>query len=187
MGVWRIGVARWARRLEDLVIASEVAAALTKAGVISGDRKQEVVAAVLESRVGKLIEFSRAIHAEMHAILSALQASGSRVAGSSLYCTTYPCHSCARHIVHDAISEKETDASHVRVLPYDGVAPSKYLDLFEMKRDSRKKAGALIKRKPRDAAPKCDVTLESLPALEALVVNKLKERNLIDAEKGGTE
>jgi deoxycytidylate deaminase len=192
---------------EKRIIAREVAETLAKNNLIAPDSIQKALEAVLDSRVGRLIEFSRAIHAEMHAILSALRAFGSRVVGGSLYCTTYPCHSCARHIVaagvrnvfyiepyrkslalklhHDSVSEKETDATLVRILPYDGVAPSKYLDLFEMKPDARKKDGVLATRKPREAAPKCGVTLESLPALEALVVNKLKQRKLIEAEGEG--
>lgn len=192
---------------EKKAISSEVVEALVKDGIIESEDVERAIERVLNSRVGQLIEFSRAIHAEMHAILSGLGAFGSRVVGGSLYCTTFPCHSCARHIVaagiknvfyiepyrkslalklhHDAISETETDEKLVRILPYDGVAPSKYLNLFEAKRDSRKKEGMLTKRKPREAAPKCDVTLESLPALEALVVNKLKERRLIEAEDEG--
>lgn len=44
------------------------------------------------------IEYSRAIHAEMAALLAAAR-SGASTVGSSLYLTVYPCHNCARHLV----------------------------------------------------------------------------------------
>ena len=36
-----------------------------------------------------------------------------------------------------------------------------------------------IKANPKTAVPKCDVTIESIPALEGLVVKSLAERKLI--------
>ena len=51
-----------------------------------------------------LIEFSRAIHAEMDAILSANLA-GISTLGCRMCVTTYPCHSCARHLVAAGIIE----------------------------------------------------------------------------------
>ena len=58
-----------------------------------------------DSRIRDLIEFSRAVHAEMHAIINATQKSGSEIIGGKLFCTTYPCHNCARHIVASGIKE----------------------------------------------------------------------------------
>ncbi|GBU15900.1 tRNA-specific adenosine deaminase [Methylobacterium jeotgali] len=48
--------------------------------------------------VKDLIEYSRSIHAEMDALFSAARKGVSPV-GTTLYCTTYPCHNCARHLV----------------------------------------------------------------------------------------
>jgi deoxycytidylate deaminase len=48
--------------------------------------------------VGDLIEYSRSIHAEMNAILNAARGSAVPI-GCTLYCTTFPCHNCARHLV----------------------------------------------------------------------------------------
>jgi cytidine deaminase len=45
-----------------------------------------------------IIEYGRAVHAEMSAILMALR-SGNSLIGSTMYCTTLPCHACARHII----------------------------------------------------------------------------------------
>lgn len=57
-----------------------------------------------DARVGNLIEFGRVVHAEMNAILAAARR-GTAVGGKSLYCTTFPCHGCARHIIGAGIAE----------------------------------------------------------------------------------
>ena len=59
---------------------------------------------IQDTRLGGLLEFSRAVHAEMDAILSA-SVSGISPQGCRLYVTTYPCHYCARHIVAAGIDE----------------------------------------------------------------------------------
>ncbi|MFJ1253848.1 anti-phage dCTP deaminase [Cupriavidus sp. CuC1] len=59
-----------------------------------------VMAAVYSaSRIKDLIEFSRAVHAEMEAIISLARGGGTGLTDAVLYSTTFPCHSCARHIV----------------------------------------------------------------------------------------
>jgi len=70
----------------------------------SNNDKQTVLRKIRETRLGGLIEFSRAVHAEMDAILSASLA-GVSPKGCRLFVTTYPCHYCARHIVAAGIDE----------------------------------------------------------------------------------
>jgi deoxycytidylate deaminase len=155
------------------------------------------------TKVRGLIEFSRSIHAEMHAILSAGMLGGARMMRGRLYVTTYPCHSCARHIVaagisevhyiepyrkslavrlhSDSITESESDTRKVRILGYEGVAPSRYLSLFRSPEGGRKGSdGRLIRTVPRAAKPRVDKTLEALPTLEALVVEWLRKKRLVD-------
>lgn len=72
--------------------------------LLEGRTKPEVVAALRRTRVGGLIEFSRAVHAEMDAILSAARA-GVSPRAKRLFVTTFPCHYCARHIVAAGIDE----------------------------------------------------------------------------------
>lgn len=161
------------------------------------------------SKLRGLIEFSRSIHAEMHALLNAGKIAGNKIKNGKLFVTTYPCHSCARHIIAagiseiyyiepykkslaiklhgDAISENEADTTKVRVLAYDGVSPTKYMALFRMKPDSRKKDGKMIKIHPKNATPRLEKSLEAFPALEALVVISLKSKNLINGEEDGNE
>lgn len=60
--------------------------------------------ALLNSRISGLLEFSRAVHAEMDALIAAAR-DGASVVGGRLYVTTYPCHYCARHLVAAGIDE----------------------------------------------------------------------------------
>ncbi|MGE8136487.1 anti-phage dCTP deaminase [Novosphingobium subterraneum] len=61
-------------------------------------------ARIRKTRLGGLIEFSRAVHAEMDALLSAGREGVSTI-GTRLFVTTFPCHYCARHIVSAGVYE----------------------------------------------------------------------------------
>ncbi|GAJ71009.1 deoxycytidylate deaminase-related protein [Vibrio sp. JCM 18904] len=63
--------------------------------------------------IGSLIEYSRAIHAEMDAIVSLARHSNESTSGKILFSTTYPCHNCARHIVAAGIKKV------IYIEPYD--------------------------------------------------------------------
>lgn len=135
--------------------------------LISTDPKESVVKKIRETRLGGLIEFSRAVHAEMDAIISA-SISGVSPRSCRLYVTTYPCHYCARHIVAAGIDEvqfiepypksKATDlhsdsittnpsdwtppsegGTHVLFRPFVGVAPQLYRKVFFKDRDYKNK------------------------------------------------
>lgn len=182
-------------------IADEIAQALIKANVFGNEQKNLALTVIGNSKIKDLIEFSRAVHAEMHALISASQAAGDRVRGGRLYCTTYPCHSCARHLImagiveifyvepyrkslatklhNDAITEVESERDKVRILPFDGVAPARYLELFKVEPDSRKRDGKRLPKEYKKAIPVSEVTLESLPALEGIVVKTLIDKQLL--------
>lgn len=73
---------------------------------LSEKRMSAILAAIYgETRLGSLIEFSRSVHAEMDAITSLARAGGPSLRKATLYTTTFPCHSCARHIVAAGIKE----------------------------------------------------------------------------------
>jgi deoxycytidylate deaminase len=136
----------------------------------------ELLAAILTTRLGDLTEFGRAMHAEMSAILDAAR-NGRAIAGASLYVTTFPCHNCARHIVgagitncvflapyeksqaamlhSDAliVARSTSDVAKVTFEPFVGVAPRRYAELFTWPR--RKEAdGTLLTWDPRNAKPR---------------------------------
>lgn len=78
---------------------------------------------VRKTKIGQLIEFSRAVHAEMDALLSAAREGVSTI-GSRLYVTTYPCHNCARHIVAAGVDEVQFIEPYLKsqALPLHGDA-----------------------------------------------------------------
>ncbi len=73
-------------------------------GNIEPEELQHKLLAVRKTQLGGLLEFSRSVHAEMDALLSAGR-SGTSTIGSRLFVTTYPCHYCARHIVTAGVYE----------------------------------------------------------------------------------
>ena len=66
--------------------------------------RENLIAKIRQTRLGQLIEFSRAVHAEMDALLSASR-EGTSTVGTRLFVTTFPCHYCARHIVSAGVQE----------------------------------------------------------------------------------
>ncbi|MBN9430704.1 MAG: hypothetical protein J0H09_29785 [Burkholderiales bacterium] len=129
---------------------------LTKS-LLEGEQK-----AVLEgSRLLGLLEFGRPVHAEMAALMDAARR-GVSVRGNILYCTTFPCHLCARHIVaagvarvvyiqpypksrashmyRDSIVVDEKRKSEGRVVfePFVGIAPRQFVQMFESLGEARK-------------------------------------------------
>jgi cytidine deaminase len=101
-----------------------------------------------------LTEFGRAMHAEMNALLDA-GLRGVPVAGATLHSTTFPCHNCARHLIGAGIARvvfiepytksraeqlhadaatvarSERDPDKVAFEPFVGVAPRRYLEMFD--------------------------------------------------------
>lgn len=68
--------------------------------LIPDDELENALNAVYRaSHIDDLTEFSRAVHAEMDALIALARLGTSGIAGGSLFTTTFPCHSCARHIV----------------------------------------------------------------------------------------
>jgi len=72
--------------------------------LVDGRERSAVAAELRRTRIGGLIEFSRAVHAEMDALLSAAR-TGVSPQGCRLFVSTFPCHYCARHIVTAGIDE----------------------------------------------------------------------------------
>lgn len=184
---------------EKKLIAEKVVDSLITQGVLTEDKKPAAVAAITtDSRVKDLIEFSRAVHAEMHAVLGASRVAGDRVLNGRIFVTTYPCHACARHLIAagiteihyiepyrkslatklhaDAITESTEPRSKVQLLQFDGVAPRRFIDLFEG--GSRKKSGVLGLPARVDAKPSTHVSLRAIPRLEQVVVAEIHARAL---------
>lgn len=120
-----------------------------------------------DSRLFDVIEFGRAVHAEMAAITQAARL-GVALKGATLFSTTFPCHICARHIVAAGIEEvqfvepyeksraQELFSDSISVEPKDevkgrtlfkafvGVAPRRYMDLFSLSVERKGKDGQAL-------------------------------------------
>lgn len=57
-----------------------------------------------DSQIMDTLEFGRAVHAEMAALSTAARL-GISTKNANLYCTTFPCHNCSKHIVASGISK----------------------------------------------------------------------------------
>ncbi|WP_370231456.1 anti-phage dCTP deaminase [Marinobacter nauticus] len=118
-----------------------------------------------ETPVKSLIEYSRAIHAEMDALISIARSSKIIEKGSVLYTTTYPCHNCARHIIaagietivyvepyekslaiklHDDALSHSADEKKVRLVPFQGISPSRYQVFFSSTKPEKDERGRVI-------------------------------------------
>ncbi len=82
-----------------LRVRDEVKQALIDAGQTESEALALAETIRKKTGIKDLIEFSRAVHAEMDAIISVARTGGARLSGCIMFTTTYPCHSCARHIV----------------------------------------------------------------------------------------
>ncbi|MGE3805451.1 MAG: hypothetical protein AB7K24_12320 [Gemmataceae bacterium] len=80
---------------EELFESLQQAGLLTERGDFAAFQN-----AFKSTRFARLIEFSRALHAEQAAILGAATTeSGGLLRGAILFSTTFPCHSCIKHLV----------------------------------------------------------------------------------------
>ena len=110
---------------------------------------------IKDAQMMDIIEFGRMIHAEMSAISDAARL-GRSTNGATLFCTTFPCHLCAKHIVaaginrvvflepypksysqklhNDSITFETHIPDKVYFQPFIGISPRRYRDIFEKKK-----------------------------------------------------
>ena len=148
-----------------------------------------------------ITEFHRAVHAEMEALLSCGR-KGISTHGSSLYVTTFPCHNCTKHIIaagvkevfyiepyakskafslhNDAISALDDKTETIPFLPFVGVGPRRYLDLFSLTLGTgnsveRKKEGKKTSWDRATAVPRLQMQPISYLDRETLAMGRLSE------------
>ncbi|MGF7115774.1 deoxycytidylate deaminase [Pseudomonas laurylsulfatiphila] len=112
--------------------------------------REELGPLIKNSKIKDITEYGRVVHAEMEALLSSAR-SGTSTAGSDLYCTTFPCHNCAKHIVaagikrvvyvepypkskalefHSDSISLDKNSDNVIFEPFIGVGPRSFFNLF---------------------------------------------------------
>lgn len=190
------------------LLYQQVFTKLNKEGFLSEDATVEKVAEALQATdLKQLIEYSRAVHAEMDAITSVARTHKPGILGATLYSTTFPCHSCARHIVAsgikrvlfiepypkslaidlhgDAVSENEGDETNrVLFLQFAGIAPKNILKLFKGELARKGKGGTLAPFDKKTASPVVKVSLDDYSTHEKWVIAELAENEQQAAQHG---
>jgi deoxycytidylate deaminase len=144
-----------------------------------------------------VIEFGRAVHAEAAAITDAARR-GVKTEGSRLFCTTFPCHICARHIVssgihevvfiepyeksrtselyRDSVSVEPTEPSSTKAnfRAFVGVAPRAYMESFQMTSDRKKRDGKILDMDEIADKPKTRRIVLTYLLIEGIVIRETK-------------
>jgi deoxycytidylate deaminase len=155
-----------------------------------------------DTGVMDITEYNRAVHAEMSAILNSARV-GSETTEGTLYCTTFPCHNCAKHIVAagikrvvfvepypksqaqylhgDAISIEEKTITKVVFEPFIGVSARRYLDLFSLKLGAgreikRKENGQTLKFDRREAIARVPLIANSYINHEMVIADRVNKK-----------
>ena len=125
----------------------------------------------------ELIEYCRAVHAEMDAILKVARTGSKSLIDSAMYVTTEPCHSCVKHIICSGISKvvfmepypkslglelhsdsitssgkNEGSTNKVIFCPYEGISPHRFHDFFAKDEERKDENGKFIMSTKLDKA-----------------------------------
>ena len=184
---------------EQNMIIDELMASIDELKAIEEPRRTSLREELRKTRIGGLLEFSRAVHAEMDALLSAAR-KGVPLTGCRLFVTTYPCHYCARHIVTAGIDEVQyiepypksqalnlhrdsiaTEAidwtppssggTQVLFRPFSGVAPRLYERAFLKVRELKDKATGVMRIQEPDWTDPWYLPKKSYIEIEAGLTN----------------
>ena len=138
---------------------------------------------IRDSQLMDALEYGRMVHAEMSALSDAARV-GHPVIGGTLYCTTFPCHMCAKHIVAagiknvvflepnpkslaadlhaDSLRVEGGDRGHYQSFPavdfehFFGVTPRRYREIFERSSRKNEKDGSFVEYQGGEPLPIVD-------------------------------
>ena len=155
---------------------------------------------VKNSRLMDALEYSRVIHAEMNAVCDAARA-GQSLQDAILYCTTFPCHMCAKHIIAAGVAqvvflepypkslaaELNSDSLQiegadrgpyqtfpaVQFLHFFGVTPRRYRELFERAR-RKDDEGQFLEYVHNPKRPIVDIKSPTYAQSESIVLRSVK-------------
>ncbi|WP_346294576.1 deaminase [Rhodopseudomonas sp. P1] len=158
---------------------------------------------VRDSQFMDALEYGRILHAEMSAISDAARL-GRSTANSTLYCTTFPCHMCAKHIVgagiskvvflepypkslasdlhSDSIEIEGSDRAQYQQFPavtfshFFGVTPRRYRELFERKGRKDEASGEFKTHIHSPPEPMIDIKYPFYNALEEIITLDLRDQ-----------
>lgn len=115
------------------------------------EENEENIQSIRMAGIGDLTEYGRVVHGEMEALLMCARNNIS-CRGAEMYVTTFPCHNCAKHIIasgikkvvyiepypkskalefyKEEITENIEEVEKVCFVPFVGVGPHRFIDLF---------------------------------------------------------
>lgn len=156
------------------------------------DRAQPHFGCLAQSQINDLTEYGRVVHAEMVAVCDAARL-GKSIKGGMLYVTTFPCHNCTKHILAAGIRQvvfmepypksrakqlhrheieiEKPSATRVAFVPFMGISPYRYRDIFEKR--SRKKDGKAVLWYRGEPRPLIEVAAPAYLDIEYLEISKL--------------
>jgi deoxycytidylate deaminase len=167
---------------------------------------------IQDSQFMDALEYGRIVHAEMGALSDAARL-GHAVKEGILFCTTFPCHMCAKHIVasgiskviflepypkslasdlhSDSIKVEGGDRGQFRDFPavefehFHGVSPRRYREIFERGKRKNDEDGKLLDYKGGEACPIIDIKYPFYAELEAFVTDEAMRdlRTVVDDDK----
>ncbi|NRR31094.1 cytidine deaminase [Oxalobacteraceae bacterium] len=136
---------------------------------VSLEQRDALRVVLLESKLKDITEYGRIVHAEMEALLSCSRGNiGTQ--NAHIYCTTFPCHNCAKHMIaagiervvyvepypkskaldfHEDSITLQGEEGKLRFEPFVGVGPRSFFNLFSVNLGS----GYSIVRKTNDGKP----------------------------------
>ncbi|EFH5222950.1 deoxycytidylate deaminase [Escherichia coli] len=180
------------------LLKEQIVKALNANGCSNAENLADII--MKETKAKDLIEYSRAVHAEMDAIIALARNANGETKGGTLYCTTYPCHICARHIVaagikrvvyiepyekslaldlhYDSICQSDKDSSSTKVLfeNFEGVAPKRYAKFFGHGRRRKDNTGKPIMYSIDESYHVDSQHLDNYMELESKVVQNLDRK-----------
>ncbi|WP_257967853.1 deaminase, partial [Vibrio parahaemolyticus] len=148
------------------------------------------------TKIKSLIEYSRAVHAEMDAIVALARNNKESAVGKTLFATTYPCHNCARHIVaagikrvvyiepyekslamklHDDSITDSGESEKVKLSPFEGVSPRRFEAFFRSNGNRKDDDGRVIKIKVHDSYHADSEFIDNYPEMEAKVAQSVSD------------
>ncbi len=188
--------------IDDILLALEKVIDSNKTP-LEGSTKEEILKnarpLLRETLVSDITEFGRSVHAEMDALMAAGR-NGVSFRNATLYTTTFPCHTCTRHIIaagvkrvvyiepypkslatqlhEDAItisSERKTDDKRIPFEPFLGIGPRRFFDLFSLKLSS----GYAVERKQNGVKVDWEYRNNAKPRVPMIPISYIEREQLI--------
>lgn len=182
----------------DIGGASEIVDALIK---VPKEGAPAGYGSLAGASVMELTEYGRVVHAEMCAICDAARL-GRSLKGAILFCTTFPCHNCTKHLLaagigrviymepypkskakelheHEIEIEKRSK-TRVSFLPFLGISPVRYRDVFQ--KGKRKKDGEALRWIADEPRPLVDISALAYMDLESFEALKLQGFEMVELQ-----